>query len=174
VAAVLASPDFPYRALPPAPDSGDSEVYALGDMELASRLAFFLWSQPPDDELFNLALAGRLKQPEVMQAQVARMLSDKRASALVSSFALKWLNLDDLDSVVPDPAIFRQFSPALRQEFDEEMRRFLTSILLEDRPVTDLLDANWTYVNENLARHYGIPGVLGPQFRRVQLDDERR
>src|SRR5690606_14544385 len=106
--------------------------------------------------------------------QVARMLSDKRASALVSSFALKWLNLDDLDSVVPDPALFRQFTPALRQEFDEEMRRFLASILLEDRPVTELLDADWTYVNEDLARHYGIPGVLGPQFRRVQLDDERR
>lgn len=174
VAAVLASPDFLYRALPPAPDSGDNEVYALGDMELATRLAFFLWSQPPDDELFNLALAGRLKQPEVMQAQVSRMLADKRASALVSSFALKWLNLDDLDAVVPDPAIFRQFTPALRQEFDEEMRRFLASILLEDRPVTELLDADWTYVNEDLARHYGIPGVLGPQFRRVQLEDERR
>src|SRR5690606_1458834 len=111
---------------------------------------------------------------DVMQAQVERMLADKRAGALVSSFALKWLNLDDLGAVEPDPAIFRQFNAALRDDFDEEMRRFLTSVLLEDRPVTDLLQADWTYLNDNLARHYGIDGVLGPQFRRVELSDERR
>jgi hypothetical protein len=174
VAAVLASPDFMYRALPPAPDSQDAEVYALGDLELASRLSFFLWSQPPDAELLQLANEGKLKNDKVMTAQVQRMLADPRASALVSSFALKWLNLDDLDAVEPDPAIFRQFTPALRQDFNEEMRRFLSSVLLEDQPVTSLLDADWTYLNENLARHYGIGGVLGPQFRRVQLLDERR
>jgi len=174
VAAILASPDFMYRALPPAPDSGEAEVYALGDLELASRLSFFLWSQPPDTELLDLAIAGQLSADGVMDAQITRMLADPRASALVSSFALKWLNLDDLDAVEPDPTIFRQFTPALRQDFNEEMRRFLASVLLEDQPVTALLDADWTYLNESLARHYGIDGVLGPQFRRVQLADERR
>lgn len=174
VAAILVSPDFMYRALPPVPDSGEAEVYALGDLELASRLSFFLWSQLPDAELLNLAIEGKLSQPGVMQAQVARMLADKRAESLVSSFALKWLNLDDLGAVEPDPVIFREFNAGLREDFDEEMHRFLASVLLEDRPVTELLNADWTYINANLARHYGIDGVLGPQFRRVQLDDERR
>lgn len=174
VAAILVSPDFMYRALPPAPDSGDAEVYALADLELASRLSYFLWSQPPDDELLQLAVDGKLKDSSVMNAQVERMLADPRAEALVSSFALKWLNLDDLDAVQPDPAIFRQFTPMLRADFEEELQRFLSSVLLEDQPVTALLDANWTYLNENLARHYGVPGVLGPQFRRVELTDERR
>ncbi|HHX83136.1 MAG TPA: DUF1592 domain-containing protein, partial [Pseudomonadaceae bacterium] len=174
VAAVLASPDFMYRALPPQPDAGESEVYALGDVELASRLSFFLWSQLPDEELLDLAIAGQLRQPEVMNAQVTRMLADPRAESLVNSFALKWLNLDDLTAVEPDPAIFRQFNSSLRDDFNEEMRRFLTSVLLEDEPVTALLDADWTYVNSNLASHYGIDGVLGPQFRRVELADERR
>lgn len=174
VAAILVSPDFMYRALAPAPDSGAAEVYALGDLELASRLSFFLWSQPPDDALLELAIAGELKDSKVMDAQIERMLADPRAAALVQSFALKWLNLDDLDAVQPDPAIFRQFTPVLRADFEEELQRFLASVLLEDQPVTALLDANWTYLNENLARHYGIPGVLGPQFRRVELTDERR
>ena len=174
VAAILVSPDFMYRALPPAPDSGEAEVYALGDLELASRLSFFLWSQPPDDELLQLAIDGDLKRARVMKAQIERMLADPRAQALVSSFALKWLNLDDLDAVQPDPAIFRQFTPVLRADFEEELNRFLASVLLEEQPVTALLDANWTYLNENLARHYGVPGVIGPQFRRVELSDERR
>lgn len=174
VAAILVSPDFMYRALPPAPDSGEAEVYALGDLELASRLSFFLWSQPPDDELLQLAIDGDLKRARVMKAQIERMLADPRAQALVSSFALKWLNLDDLDAVQPDPAIFRQFTPVLRADFEEELSRFLASVLLEEQPVTALLDANWTYLNENLARHYGVPGVIGPQFRRVELSDERR
>src|SRR5690606_12320751 len=104
-----------------APDSRDAEVYALNDLDLASRLSFFLWSQPPDDELRNLAVAGELRNPSVMDAQVTRMLADPRAQALVSSFALKWLNLDDPDAVQPDPAIFRQFNAALSAEFDEEI-----------------------------------------------------
>ena len=174
VAAILVSPDFMYRALPPAPDSGEAEVYALGDLELASRLSFFLWSQPPDDELLQLAIDGDLKRARVIKAQIERMLADPRAQALVSSFALKWLNLDGLDAVQPDPAIFRQFTPVLRADFEEELNRFLASVLLEEQPVTALLDANWTYLNENLARHYGVPGVIGPQFRRVELSDERR
>jgi mono/diheme cytochrome c family protein len=175
VAAILVSPDFMYRALSPAPDSGnDAEVYALGDLELASRLSYFLWSQPPDEELLHAAIDGDLKRDRVMNAQIERMLADPRAQALVNSFALKWLNLDDLDAVQPDPAIFRQFNPVLRADIEEELQRFLASVLLEDQPVTALLDANWTFLNENLARHYGIPGVLGPQFRRVELTDERR
>jgi mono/diheme cytochrome c family protein len=174
VAAVLASPDFMYRALSSEKDIGGADVYALSDLELASRISFFLWSQPPDTELLDLAVEGRLRQPEVMNAQVMRMLADKRAESLVSSFARKWLNVDDLDAVEPDPAIFRQYNVRLRQDFDEEMRRFLGSVLLEDKPVTDLMEADWTFLNDNLARHYGISGVLGPQFRRVQLADERR
>lgn len=174
VAAVLVSPDFMYRALPPAPDSGESEVYALTDLQLATRLSFFLWSQPPDDELLDLAIEDRLSQPGTMAAQVQRMLTDKRAESLVSSFALNWLNLDNLSAVQPDSEIFGEFNTALQQDFDEEAQRFLASVLLEDKPVTELLKADWTYLNENLARHYGIEGVLGPQFRRVQLEDERR
>jgi len=174
VAAVLASPDFLYRGISPMRDIGDAQVFALNDMELATRLSFFLWGQGPDSTLLDLAQAGELKNREVLDQQVMRMLNDDRAEHLVNSFALKWLNLDELDAIDPDPNLFPGFSDQMYDLFSTELTLFLGSVLLEDRPVTDLLEADWTYLNEGLARHYGIDGVHGGQFRRVTLDDERR
>lgn len=174
VAAVLASPHFLYRGVVPDAGQEHEEYFALDDLELASRLSFFLWSQGPDEELLDLAIAGRLREPAVMEAQVRRMLEDPRISAFVENFAVKWLNLDDLSDVDPDPRLFPEFNDALMADFSEEMRRFLAGVLLEDRPVTELLTADYTYVNERLARHYGLSGVYGAQFRRVALDDARR
>ncbi len=173
VTAVLASPDFLYRAI--TPDGADSgEAFALDDFELASRLAFFLWNQGPDQELLDLASAGRLGDSDVLDAQVDRMLADPRARSLVTGFALHWLNVDDLSSVVPDDNLFPEFTDALRDDFAEEIELFVTSVLLDDRDVRDLLTADWTFVNERLARHYGMGGVLGPQFRRVAVANDAR
>ncbi|HEY8519323.1 MAG TPA: DUF1592 domain-containing protein [Gammaproteobacteria bacterium] len=172
VTAVLASPDFLFRTIAPRADADGQ--YPLDDFELASRLSFFLWSSGPDDELLELAAAGELGKPEVLDAQVKRMLADPRAEVLVDEFALRWLNVDDLDAVVPDKLLFPEFTDALREDFAEEIRLFLASVLLEDRNVRTLLTADYTFLNERLARHYGVPGVVGPQFRRVTLEDPRR
>jgi hypothetical protein len=172
-AAVLSSPDFLYRAIAPTTDSS-ATIQELTALELASRLSFFIWSQGPDDELLNLAESGELALPSVLEAQVARMLADPRAEVLVSSFAEGWLALDDLEAVVPDMILFPEFSNGLRQDFAREIRSFLGSVLLEDRNVKELLTADYTFVNERLARHYGIDGVVGPQFRRVTLADPVR
>jgi mono/diheme cytochrome c family protein len=174
VTAILASPDFLYRTIKPAESVTDTH-YPLDDYELASRLSFFLWSQGPDDELLALANAGQLSQAETLDAQVKRMLADPRADVLVTNFALAWLNLDDLDAVEPDSNIFAgEFSNSLREDFAEEIKLFVRSILLEDENVRGLLSADHTYLNERLARHYGIDSVFGPQFRRVTLDDPTR
>ena len=169
--AVLASPRFLYRAVTPSPDMADADVYPLDDLELASRLSFFLWSQGPDDALIDLAAAGTLSDPDVLDAQVRRMLADDRASAVVDTFALNWLNLDDLNEVQPED---RSFNAAMRENFEREIELFLASVLLEDRSVVDLVTADYTFLNENLARHYGVDGVFGPQWRRVTLEDETR
>jgi hypothetical protein len=179
VTAVLASPDFLYRAIAPragadAGTSADDASYALDDFELASRLSFFLWSQGPDDELLAVASAGELSRREVVDAQVKRMLVDSRAQVLVDEFALRWLGVDDLEAVVPDRLLFPEFTDGLREDFAEEIRLFVASVLFEDANVRTLLTADHTYLNERLARHYGIPNVVGPQFRRMTLDDERR
>lgn len=176
VAAILSSPDFLFRAIRPRDDADAAlaEAYPLDDLALASRLAFFLWSQGPDAELLRLAEAGKLGRPKVLQTQVRRMLADARARMLVTGFALKWLNLDDLDAVEPDPRLFPTFTPQLRADLAREIELFVASILLEDRSVLDLLTADHTFLNERLARHYGVQGVHGPQFRRVQLADETR
>lgn len=173
VAAVLASPDFLLRAIGP-PAGAEAEVYALSDLALASRLSFFLWSQGPDAELLELAATGKLNDPATIEAQVRRMLADPRASALVENFALTWLDVDDLDAVEPDPQLFAGFSEELRADFATEIELFLRSVLLEDRDIRELISADYTYLNENLARHYGITTVRGPQFRRVRLEDPRR
>jgi hypothetical protein len=173
VTAVLASPDFLYRAIAPPPDA-EGDRYALDDFELASRLSFFLWSQGPDERLFELAAAGELSRPDVLAAQVQRMLADVRAEALVRNFALPWLDLDDLEAVQPDILLYRDFTQALREDFAAEISLFLKSVLLEDANVQTLLTADYTFLNERLARHYGIAGVAGPQFRRVALEDETR
>jgi hypothetical protein len=166
VAAVLASPNFLYR--------GIAGVPVLTDLELASRLSFFLWNMGPDQELLSVAESGNLTKPGVIEQQVRRMLSDPKASSLVRNFAMKWLNLDSLDSVKPDPALFPNFNDPLRRDFSSEAEAFVTSILLEDRNVVDLLTADHTFLNDRLAKHYGIAGVSGSQFRRVTLTTKER
>jgi mono/diheme cytochrome c family protein len=183
VTAVLASPDFLYRTIAPpqaaqaakSADARSGGAYALSDFELASRLSFFLWSQGPDDELLELAEAGELSRPGVLDGQVERMLADPRAKVLVKNFALPWLGVDDLDAVQPDVNLFKfEFTEDLRSDFAEEMRLFLESVLLDDVDVRQLLSADYTFLDERLARHYGVEGVVGPQFRRVALADPVR
>lgn len=169
VAAVLASPDFLYRTIRGPQGTVPGSEFALTDLELASRLSFFLWNTGPDEELLSLAAANNLTRPGTLEAQVRRMLEDARAYSLVSSFAMKWLSLNSLDQVKPDPALFPGFTDQLRNDFLKETEAFVASIFLENRSVVDLLTANHTYLNERLARHYGVPGVLGNQFRRVTL-----
>jgi mono/diheme cytochrome c family protein len=178
VAAVLASPSFLYRGIWGAPVAaragGANAELALTDLELASRLSFFLWNTGPDQELLALAESRGLTKPGAMEKQVRRMLADPRASSLVSNFAMKWLNLDSLDSVKPDPVLFPGFTDQLRHDFFTEMEAFVSSIFLEDRSVVDLLTADHTFLNDRLARHYGVAGVSGSQFRRVTLTDQAR
>jgi len=167
VTAILSSPDFLFRSL----KITSNEPRVLNDVELASRLSFFMWSQGPDEELIALASESKLSDPEVMTVQVLRMLADPRANSLIENFALAWLNLDELDAVQPTE---RGFNDAMRTNFEREIRLFLASVLLENRSVHELLTADWTYLNDSLARHYGIEGVLGSQFRRVTLEDDKR
>jgi hypothetical protein len=174
VTAVLASPDFLYRGIAPPQVAQDAKFHALSDLELASRLSFFLWSQGPDDELLELANTGELRRPDVLDAQVRRMLAAPRAETLVTDFALSWLNLDEIDDFEWDRRLFPEFSPDLREDFATEIDLFLRSILLEDENVQELLAAEHTFVNERLAQHYGITSVRGEQFRRVILEDEAR
>ena len=173
VAAILVSPEFLFRAIR-TPANVKNATYALSDLELASRLSFFLWSQGPDDQLLKIAAAGKLRTPEVLQAEALRMLKDRRASNLVGNFALKWMDLDNLREVEPDPNLFPTFNDQLRKDLSTEVQSFVGSVLLEDRNVGDLLTADHTFLNERLARHYGINSVLGPQFRRVTLDNPQR
>jgi mono/diheme cytochrome c family protein len=174
ITALLASPDFLYRGLVGRAPTGEAEIYELSDLDLASRLSFFLWSQGPDEQLLEIASAGQLRDAEVLRAQAKRMLADPRADALVTGFALAWLNVDELESVDPDDRLFPEFSDELRTDFETEIGLFLSSVLLGDENVQRLLTADYTFLNERLAKHYGIAGVRGPQFRRVTLEDERR
>jgi mono/diheme cytochrome c family protein len=174
VAAVLASPDFLYRAIRAPDGTAPNSGFALTDLELASRLSFFLWNSGPDDELLSLAAAGGLTKPGAMEKQVRRMLADPKASSLVTSFAMKWLTLTTLDLVQPDPKLFPGFNEQLRHDFSKEAEDFISSILLEDRSVVELLTSNHTFLNDELARLYGVPGVVGPQFREVTLAEKER
>jgi Protein of unknown function (DUF1592)/Protein of unknown function (DUF1588)/Protein of unknown function (DUF1587)/Protein of unknown function (DUF1585)/Protein of unknown function (DUF1595) len=149
-------------------------AYHISDLELASRLSFFLWSQGPDPELLNTATSNKLHEPAVLDAQVKRMLANPRANALVTNFAFQWLQVDSMDKIQADPNVFPYFDEDLRIAFRKEMELFVGSILLKDRPVTDLLTANWSYLNERLALHYGIRDVRGSEFRRVELTDSHR
>ena len=174
VTAVLASPDFLFRAIRGPAGASSGAGFALTDLERASRLSFFLWNTGPDDELLTLAAEGGLSKPGAMEKQARRMLADPRASSLVSSFAMKWLNLADLDSLRPDPMLFPGFNDQVRKDFSKEAEEFIASIFLGDRSVMDLLTSNRTFVNEDLARHYGIGGIVGSQFREVTLEDKSR
>src|SRR5438094_1914727 len=174
VTAVLVSPDFLYRGIAQPKDSKDARFHALSDGELASRLSFFLWRRAPDDELLKLANKGELRRPGVLDAQVRRMLAAPQAESLVTDFALRWLDLLEVDKFEWDKQLFPEFNAELRQDFAAEIDLFLRSILLEDKSVQELLTADYTFLNERLARHYGITTVHGTQFRRVPLKDENR
>ncbi len=174
VAAVLASPDFLYRAIRGPKGTTPGSEFALTDLELASRLSFFLWNTGPDEELLTLAASGGLTKPGTLDKQVRRMLADPKASSLVTSFAMKWLNLTTLDLVQPDPKLFPVFNEGLRHDFAKEAEDFVSSILLEDRSVIDLLTSNQTFLNGELARLYDVPGVVGAQFREVTLAEKER
>ena len=174
IMAMLASTKFLYRTEPVPADAKPGEVYALSDLELASRLAYFLWSRGPDDQLLDVAQSGKLRDPKVLEAEVRRMLKDGRAEALVTNFAFQWLRVADVNAIDPDPRMFPDFDPDLRAAFTEELKLFINSVLRSDDSVLDLLNSKYTFVNERLARHYGIDSVRGSQFRKVALTDDRR
>ena len=169
---VLVSPQFLFRIERDPSTVPANGVYRLTDVELASRLSFFLWSSIPDDELLNVAAAGKLKDPAVLEQQVRRMLSDARSETLASNFAAQWLFLRDVEAKTPSPRFFPDFDLTLAQDFQRETELFLQSIFREDRSALDLLRANYTFVNERLARHYGIRDVFGTNFRRVTYAED--
>ena len=171
---VLVSPEFLFRVERDPDNITVGGIYRITDLELASRLSFFLWSSLPDDELLDVAIRGELHAPAVLDRQVRRMLADRRSETLVTNFAEQWLFLRDVDAQEPDAGFFPGFDENLRHAFRRETELFVDSILRDDRNVLDLLTANHTFVNERLAKHYGIPHVYGSHFRRVELTDEGR
>jgi hypothetical protein len=175
LARILASPSFLYRVERDPAVLRAGAAHAVSDVELASRLSFFLWSSIPDEKLLNLAVAGQLRQPGVLDGQVRRMIEDERADALVANFAGQWLQLRNLEAKVsPDLLIFPDFDDNTRRGFRRETEMFFGHIMRENRSVLELLSADYTFVNERLARHYGIPGVYGERFRQVKLADPNR
>ncbi len=175
VARVLSSPYFLYRIESDPPGARAGVAHPVSELELASRLSFFLWSSLPDEKLLDLAAAGRLREPETLTAQVHRMLSDDRSDALVNNFTGQWLQLRNLEAkVVPDLLMFQDFDDNVRKAFRTETQMFFGYILRQDRSTLDLLSADYTFADERLAKHYGIKGVYGPQFRRVKLTDPNR
>ena len=171
---ILVDPEFLFRIERDPPSAAPGEVYRIGGLELASRLSFFLWSSIPDDELLGLAERGQLQDSAMLEQQVRRMLADPRSEALVSNFAGQWLYLRNVQAVWPNPDVFPRFMANLREAFQQETELFFESMLREDRSVMDLLNADYTFLNERLARHYGIRNVSGSHFRRVTLSDENR
>ena len=171
---LLASPEFLFRIERDPQEVAANTAYRVSSLELASRLSFFLWSSIPDDELLEVASRGALQDPAVLEHQVRRMLADPRAEALVTNFAGQWLRLRNVPGTSPNTRLFMDFDETLRRAFRRETELFFGSIMREDRSVLDLLDADYTFVNERLARHYGIPNVYGSRFRRVTLTSENR
>ncbi|MGE0451468.1 MAG: DUF1592 domain-containing protein [Vicinamibacterales bacterium] len=172
---LLTSPSFLFRMeASPAQASAGAGPYRVSDLELASRLSFFLWSSIPDEALLDAAASGTLHEPAVLDRQVRRMLLDRRASALVDNFVGQWLVVRNLRDVVPDSDLFTDFDENLREAFRTETQLFMESQIREDRSLVDLINANYTFVNERLARHYGIPNVYGNQFRRVTFTNQER
>jgi len=175
IARILVSPSFVYRTEYDPADLAAGSTHRVSDLELASRLSFFLWSSIPDDELLDAAIDGRLRSASVLEAQVRRMIADPRADALVENFTGQWLQLRNLEQrVVPDLLLFPDFDDNLRKAFRRETELLFAEVLRSDRSVLELLTANYTFVNERLARHYGIPGVYGARFRRVEHTDPNR
>lgn len=172
--ALLVSPDFLFRVVADPPGVEQGTPYRLSDLELASRISFFLWSSIPDDELLALASDGRLKNPAEVERQVRRMLADPRSEALAKNFAGQWLRLRNISGALPSDVLFPDFGESLREDFVRETELFFNSVIREDRPITDLLTADYTFLNERLAKHYDIAGVYGSDFRRVELGDGNR
>ncbi len=171
---LLADPEFVFRIERDPVDASPGTTYPVAPVELASRLSFFLWSSIPDDELLARVEDGSLSDPNVLRSQVRRMLDDARSEALVDNFVGQWLFLRNMRTVYPDPHIFPEFDENLREAFERETELFMQYQLQEDRSVLELLDADYTFVNERLAKHYGIPDINGSRFRKITLDDDRR
>ena len=170
LAAVLVSPEFVFRVENDPPNVPPNTAYRISDLELASRLSFFLWSSIPDDELLDAATSGKLRTPAGLEQQVRRMLGDERSRALVNNFAEQWLYLRNVASTTPDMRLFPDFDDNLRQAFRQETELFFDSVMREDRGIPELLSAKYTFLNERLAKHYGVPNVYGSRFRRVDFD----
>ena len=171
--ALLSSPKFFIR-IEQVKNESQASIYKLSDLELAARLSFFLWKSIPDDELLEAAEHGKLSDPAVLSKQVHRMLSDRRSNRFIDDFAEQWLAVRNIHSQDPDRALFPDFDPTLREAMATETELFFRSQIQENRPIPELLSANYTYLNERLARHYGINDIFGNQFRRVTLTDDRR
>ena len=174
LSAVLVSPEFLFRIERDPADVAPETTYPISDVELASRLSFFLWSSIPDEELLAIAQRGELHRPKVLESQVRRMLADPRSISLVENFAAQWLHLRNLESFTPDLRLFPDFDDNLRDAFRRETELHFEALLREDRTVLDLIKTDHTFLNERLAKHYGIPNVYGSRFRRVALDSESR
>ena len=172
LAMILVNPHFLFRSEKQPANLNSGEVYSISDLELASRLSFFIWSSIPDEELLSIAAANQLHEPEVLHAQVERMLNDDKSQALVDNFATQWLYLKNLDNFRPDMRLFPDFDDNLRKAMRKETELLFESVVREDRSVLDLLRTDTTYLNERLAEHYGIPHVFGSHFRPVRLEEE--
>ncbi len=174
IQAMLVSPHFLFHIEHDPNPTDPNAAHKISDIELANRLSYFLWSSMPDEELQALAETGKLSQAAVMDAQVKRMLADPKASAMAENFAGQWLEIRNLDNIRPDPVKFPAWSPELRDAFKTETRMFFDNMLRENRPIGEFLNARYTYLNEFLAKYYGIGDVKGPDFRRVELKTEER
>ena len=174
LSALLINPEFLFRVELDPDRVASGTAYRISDIELASRLSFFLWSSLPDGELLDAAIRGELSRPDELDRQARRMLADPRSYNLATNFAGQWLQLRNLEAFSPNPRLYPDFDDNLRQAFREETERFVDSVLREDRSVLALLEADYTFLNERLAKHYGIPGVYGSRFRRVTLPDDSK
>ena len=174
LSSILVNPEFIFRIEKDPKRIKPGQVYPVSDVELASRMSFFIWSSIPDEELLGLAISGELRKPDVLEKQVRRMLADPRSGSLVNNFASQWLHLRNLDSVTPDLRLFPDFDDNLRQAFRQETELFFEDILRDDKSVLQLLKADYTFLNERLAKHYEIPNVFGSRFRRVELEPEMK
>src|SRR4030095_1677725 len=166
---MLVSPHFLFHIERDLYPTDPTRMHRISDVELASRLSYFLWNSMPDDELLSLAERRRLSTPQVLEAQMTRMLADPKASAMAENFAGQWLRVRNLDSIKPDPQKFPAWGPELRDAMKTETRMFFDWILRENRPIGEFIVARYTFLNECLANYYGIDGVIGPEFRRVDL-----
>ena len=172
--AILASPHFIFR-MEEVPDGiAPGEIYNISETDLASRLSYFMWGAPPDEELIAVAERGRLTKSKEFEQQVRRMLADPRAEALATRFASQWLRLQDLEDIQPDALTYPYFDETLSKAMNRETELFFSHLVEEDRPVLELLTADYTFVNERLARHYGVPGIIGPEFRKMSYPDDKR